>query len=314
MRRIRTDRMEQLSMKKLDRDCLRVTGSDALRFLQGMLTCDLKRAVQATSDSGLAGGFGWFLTNKGKPVGEIVFVAEGPELFWLSIPAGYGEKVRVALDHYLVADDVELVADNATFANCVYAVPNALASVTTAMLEASVPDAKDRIYRVERHAWGWSVPRGLLGPSHCELWVKDASAMPTGLRDMSVEEFRALRIDAGVAEWGVDYGEEDLILEFPTSLGISFFKGCYIGQEVVARATYRGKTNKSFARFAGEDDLVLGFLYSDKDPEKPVGKLTSVVGTRALGLVRLAALEGDGGLFQKSEGAPVRILKVDLLT
>jgi tRNA-modifying protein YgfZ len=98
------------------------------------------------------------------------------------------------------------------------------------------------------------------------------------------DELEALRIEAGTPVWGKELDETIL----PAEAGldethVSFTKGCYPGQEPIARLHYRGRPNRRLsvlevADAKPGDEILLG--------EKPVGRVTSAVPGRALGYVR----------------------------
>jgi tRNA-modifying protein YgfZ len=98
------------------------------------------------------------------------------------------------------------------------------------------------------------------------------------------QELEPLRIDAGTPAWGKEL--DDTILPAEAGLDethVSFTKGCYPGQEPIARLHYRGRPNRrlrvlEIAKASPGDEIVLG--------EKTVGRVTSAVPGRALGYVR----------------------------
>jgi len=94
--------------------------------------------------------------------------------------------------------------------------------------------------------------------------------------------YEVLRVEAGVPKYGVDMTESTIPLEANLTKALHYQKGCYIGQEVIARATYRGHMNKGLK----------GLLLGDAEPErgselrrgdKKVGFVTSVVRSVARG-------------------------------
>jgi aminomethyltransferase len=98
------------------------------------------------------------------------------------------------------------------------------------------------------------------------------SALPV----VSEATFEVLRVEAGVPKFGVDMTEATIPLEANLEKAIHYQKGCYIGQEVIARATYRGQMNQKLV------GLLLGAEAADAGAElkvgdKRVGRLTSVV-------------------------------------
>ena len=106
-----------------------------------------------------------------------------------------------------------------------------------------------------------------------------------GGEEVGQEELERWRVEAGVPRWGREIDDSILPAEAGlTETHVSFTKGCYPGQEPIARLHYRGKVNRRLRRLELEgeptsDDLVLD--------GKPVGRITSRVGDRALGYVRV---------------------------
>ena len=114
-----------------------------------------------------------------------------------------------------------------------------------------------------------------------EAWETWEEESPGGA---DAEELEPLRIDAGTPRWGRELDESVL----PAEAGldethVSFTKGCYPGQEPIARLHYRGRPNRRLRRLEVEnakpgDEILLG--------EKVVGRVTSAVPGKALGYVR----------------------------
>jgi folate-binding protein YgfZ len=82
------------------------------------------------------------------------------------------------------------------------------------------------------------------------LWERAAAA---GARPVGRRAWEGLRVEAGTLRYGVDVDAGTLLLEAPLAGAYSLTKGCYVGQEVVARVTYRGHVNRRIVglRFAG---------------------------------------------------------------
>jgi folate-binding protein YgfZ len=126
---------------------------------------------------------------------------------------------------------------------------------------------------------GAGIPNGDYGVEAHESWGEDE---PGSAAD--AEELEPLRIEAGTPAWGKELDETIL----PAEAGldethISFTKGCYPGQEPIARLHYRGRPNRRLRVLDVEDaspgdEIFLG--------EKAVGRVTSAVPGRALGYVR----------------------------
>lgn len=296
------------------RDWLRFEGADAQRFLNGMWTADLNRA--AKTEGPIAGG-AWLLNIKGKPVGTGIFLKQSPNCFWFSVPQGSGSQILESLNKLIVADDVEGTLfeanDSKAMWSEVWEFPFGLdrSFQKEPRLEPNSTGAQDVLVVAEEHDWGLRIFRGKLSVEHEELWIKSGKVLPN-LGDyplLSSKEYLKFRIEAGVPEWGIDLNSDSLILEYPVQDEISFQKGCYIGQEVVARATYRGKMTRFFCKVKGQHPLESGFVFSSANPDQPVGKLTSVNETEGLGVFRLSSLEGASEFFLKTDDGNKIFLK-----
>jgi folate-binding protein YgfZ len=128
-------------------------------------------------------------------------------------------------------------------------------------------------------------------PEEHEAWLvlggdEVLDAKPDG-EDVDEEAFERWRIESGIPRWGREIDDRVLPAEAGlTETHVSFSKGCYPGQEPIARQHYRGKLNRRLRVLAleGDDvpehdtDIVLG--------DKVVGRITSAVPGMALGYVR----------------------------
>jgi tRNA-modifying protein YgfZ len=133
--------------------------------------------------------------------------------------------------------------------------------------------------------------------------VYDASVLPHG----PAELYDMLRVEAGIGEFGTDFGPSDLPQEAGLTRVLSVDKGCYVGQETIARIHFRGHINKVLRTLSfsdvGESNLAgRGLTWNEAN----VGRVTSAVasprrGIVGLGIVRVEPPEGsrlqvqDGG-------------------
>jgi folate-binding protein YgfZ len=127
-------------------------------------------------------------------------------------------------------------------------------------------------------------------PEEHESWLvlggeEVLDARPAG-DEVDEHEFERWRIESGIPRWGREIDERIL----PAEAGldethISFTKGCYPGQEPIARQHYRGKVNRRLRVLDVEGEAEPGdeLLYE----EKTVGRITSAVNGVALGYVRV---------------------------
>ena len=110
---------------------------------------------------------------------------------------------------------------------------------------------------------------------------------------VSSEVFEILRIEAGIARFGHDMDETNVVTETNLDDAVSYTKGCYVGQEIVVRIKHRGHVAKKLTglRFQTEKRIEPGTIIKSSDG-KEIGKLTSTAfspkleATIALGYVR----------------------------
>lgn len=133
-------------------------------------------------------------------------------------------------------------------------------------------------------------PTNGLGIPAAYLWVTDADAAigelrRAGAREASEDELEAIRVANAVPRWGYEMDAKT----FPQEAGIEsravhFDKGCYLGQEAMAKIHFRGKVNRRLALIQSEDGLERGAEIVSEGAT--VGKVTSVAGSRGLAIVK----------------------------
>jgi folate-binding protein YgfZ len=97
------------------------------------------------------------------------------------------------------------------------------------------------------------------------------------------EAYDVLRVEAGIPRYGIDFTEDNLLLEVGLPDAVSFTKGCYLGQEVVERIRSRGHVNKKLVGLAIEAQESASPRDVIFSADKPVGAVTSAVQSTALG-------------------------------
>src|SRR5205823_9882893 len=135
-----------------------------------------------------------------------------------------------------------------------------------------------------------------------ELWDR---LVATGVPPIGRDAWEILRIEAGVPRFGPDMDEDTLALEVAPESAISFTKGCYVGQEVVARGTYVGQMRRKLAgiRVDGDQPPAHGDRVLKSDRE--VGFVTSGTWSPTLGSAIAIAL------LRIEEVAPTESLRID---
>jgi len=272
-------------------DRLDLTGADRVRFLHNLVTCD----VNALEPGRVARGF--FTHAKGGVLADVDVAALG-DRFRLVLPAGRGAAVREHCERYRIADRVELVErhDLAAIALRGERAPKLLERLGVAAPapgERREVDAAGVTIGVRREARGRE-PRFELETASRDRDTLVAALARAGeslgfaaAGDAAVE---CARIEDGELAWGVDYGEENFPQETGEVGAVSFTKGCYLGQEVVARIHYRGGVQRVARglRFAGEPPRRRAELFHDG---RPCGRVTSVAVSPRHGPIGLALVQ-----------------------
>lgn len=293
---------------------LTLTGRDRVRFLHGFCTNDVKR---------LAAGEGCeaFVTNlKGRVVEHIV-IAVAAEAIHLSGTAGFEEPLFSHLDRYLITDDVQIVRRSRELADLFLSGPTVLSTLNTvadgtgalvplAHRDVAVAGSQCTIQRLDLLA----VPGVLVTVPCAAVETIRGALAEAGARPAGVSVFEALRIEAGLPLFGVDVTDDNLAQEaMRTERCISFKKGCYLGQEPIARLDALGHVNRQLTamRFATDAPPATGTALLTTD-NKDAGKISSAAivpssgQVIAIGLVRSAFAKPGSELFIEVAGARVR--------
>jgi glycine cleavage system T protein len=269
---------------------VRVTGGDRVTFLQGMLSNDVVRLQPGQ------GCHAAFLTVQGKVVADLRVYAFAEHLLLDVEPAGAPGLLQ-GLERHLVADDVELSDVSAELAALSIQGPRADQVVAAAVDGVADLDLERDLDFGEGMAAAARVVVARVreaGEIGYELFVPvtDAAAVwhrvldcgrPFGLRPVGHAAFNVLRVEAGIPWYGTDIDESRLVLEAALESAVSTTKGCYLGQEVVERASARGHVNR---RLVGLRVLRGGVPRKGAIVQvegKEIGTVTSAVASPALG-------------------------------
>ena len=275
---------------------LRVSGEDAANFLQGQFTNELRGLVSGQAVYGL------WLNLKGKVVADSFVVAAGPREFWVGSYFSRAEIIRERLESHIIADDVAVENLTAGWEG----VSLFGAAGITARLGGEVPDGivfRGRREETENAEWIFPVD----SPANAGR-VRSQMAEA---REIDAVEIARRRIVAGIPAVPTDVGLGDLPNEGGLDAGaISYTKGCYLGQEVMARLKSMGQVRRRLLRVFGVGGKVPPLPAALFAGERKVGELRSAVSDGAGGFVGLAMLSllhlpRDAGLAFSAGGAPV---------
>jgi len=234
-----------------DRGILEVAGEDRVRWLDGMLTNDVRRLAPGPERSGCRA---LALTRKGGIVAE-VHVWLRPEVFWLETAAAAIPGLALHLRGHVVSDDVRLAEPGDALELLALEGPAArevlehasgrtliLAEGAVAELEiAGVASTVAAYGESGEAAFRLALPAMGAGRASEALL---AAGAPFGLVAGSEQALEILRIEAGTPRFGPELGAGVLPAEVHLEVAIAFEKGCYTGQEIVARVESRGQVRR----------------------------------------------------------------------
>ena len=266
----------------VDRGVIRVSGADARDFLQNIVTNEMDAVTPEHA------GYGALLTPQGKIISDFLVVAVPEEErggFLLDVPLLQVPDLMKRLKLYKLRAKVAL--DDLT----------EVATVVASSGGFSLPDDAGLVYADPRL------------PALGERAITDRSDVDT-LVSAEPETYHARRIALGIPDGGRDFAYGDT---FPHEAlldqlgGVSFKKGCYIGQEVVSRMQHRGTARTRIVPVVFTEGLVPEMGVEATAGSKVLGRIGSCAKGRGLAMLRLdrvadamaagEGLEGGGVAF-----------------
>lgn len=273
---------------------IRVSGSEATLFLNGLITNDVKSLAENR----------WmpaaFPTVQGRLIGA-VRVVRGKDSFLIDTDAESHEAVLKTITRFTLAGDFRVT--DVTGETALLSIQGKRAvEIVEKVFETSVSDLP-RNGAIE-------IPVAIIRATHTGEdgfdVVIDAS-QTAGLREALInagaqpvgdDTLEILRIEAGIARYGRDMDETNIVTETNLDDAVSYTKGCYVGQEIIVRIKHRGHVAKKLTGLRFKTDRVIqaGTIVKSTDGSE-IGKVTSATfsptfgTTIALGYVRYEQLE-----------------------
>lgn len=269
-------------------DRLELGGADRVRFLNGLVTAAIKELAPGT------GTQGFFTARKGGVLASFELLAHD-DSFWLELPPGRGGAITEHLQKYLLADRVTI--------SPLGVAPLLVLGAETA-LTARFGELPAALWAHRSVEFGGQTvtlqQHPQRGAPAWQLWLPEAEidgalaalTAELGARVAGSEELEVLRVRAGIPRWGLDYGEDNLPQETGLESAISYTKGCYLGQEIVARVHYRGGVQRGLVGLRLAAAAAPGAELSFED--RPVGTLGTVVTDPERGWIALAIVHRRG--------------------
>lgn len=277
---------------------LSVQGPDSAKFLQGQLTCNVLEVDSAISTPGA------YCTQKGRMLSSFQLAQRAPEHYWLRMRSDLLDNSARTLGKYIVFSKAKLLPrdDIAVFglhgADTAALLRSIFGQVPTTINGTCVADDGLLLQRDAAGTW-------------FECWLPMASASAFWQRCRAqcaaagTPYWRWLGIRAGLGEVSAATAELFIpqMLNYHLTGAVSFKKGCYTGQEIVARTHYRGQVKRHLQRAAcegpapapgseiiGPSGQALGHVVDSAAVDEGHAELLAVIGDSdlALGTTKLA--------------------------
>ena len=255
---------------------IEITGADRASFLHNFCTNHIKGLTTGQGCEAIVTSI------KGRILFHVLVFAAAESL-WIETEPGYGPALIVHLERYIITEDVQLTDRTPELAQ-LYLSGAGVEAVLQNLIPTPIelPPISGQVLlpegMVRRFGFGSArgyslvVPRTAVDTWRTKLLAAGAIEAPTEL-------FEALRIEAGFPKHGVDLTEDHLAQEANrTKLAISFTKGCYLGQEPIARIDALGQVNRLLCGVTTEGPAAFpagSEVFATRDAPAPVGHLTS---------------------------------------
>jgi folate-binding protein YgfZ len=290
---------------------IEVAGSEAVQFLNGLITNDVKALAENV----------WmhaaFPNVQGRLIAEARVLHLAGDKFLFDTEATTHERVLKTLERFTLAGDFRVT--DLTNTTALISLQGARSSQ---IIRATLGEDAAQVERGHVRSVKWNEqPLHLIRATHTaedgfDLFVNATDAVSlwdalteSGARAVGFDALDILRIEAGVPRYGVDMDETNVVLEAVSDDAVSFTKGCYIGQEIIARIHWRGHVAKKLAGIIFDEPGDVKRDDKIRTPDgKEIGRVTSVAFSPrlhrliALGLVKYDYLAPE---------TPVRIVSDD---
>src|SRR5437899_8080525 len=239
-----------------DRAKIELAGSERVPFLDGLVTTDLKIIGPGMSTYAL------LLNEKSRVLGDLRVYALADSLV-LDIDASQKDSIVRLLEKARVSDDVEF-RDLGLCGHIEVHGPSAGEAVS-AIVGTDVRSLSDNAFltfSVDRHHDGRAMRLRAFGEDGYAIWSAGArlaeaweALVRRGVTPGGRDAAEVRRIESRVPWLGADMGEDTLALEVAPESAISYTKGCYVGQETVARGTYVGQVRRKLLGLRIEEEM-----------------------------------------------------------
>ncbi|HEU4835690.1 MAG TPA: glycine cleavage T C-terminal barrel domain-containing protein [Pyrinomonadaceae bacterium] len=263
---------------------IRVSGSEAAMFLNGLITNDVKNLAQNRWIPAV------FPTVQGRLIGSVRVIRGSEPAFLIDTETASHEAVLKTVSRFTLAGDFKVADLTSETALLTVQGEKAAEVVEKVFGISNLPDNGvaetdgATIFRASHTGEdGFDIVIDSSRKAEILQSLEDAGAQPVG-----EDTFEILRVEAGIARFGQDMDETNVVPETNLDDAVSYTKGCYVGQEIIVRIKHRGHPAKKLTglRFETDQQIEPGAIIRSKENQE-LGRVTSAVVSPRLGSIGL---------------------------
>ena len=265
-----------------NRGKIRLSGKECFKFMQGMLSNDV---IKLESGSGV---YATLLNVKGKMIADLYLYKDGEQAF-LDLEQGLNKTISELLLKYRLSYKAKIEDVTDEFIQLCYIGPKSTQYLSELLnedlskldnlgfIKKNINDCEIFVIKVKRsseQSFDVYIPidsKELVE----EIVLKEFGGVKPNL--IGLDTYEVLRVEAGIPKYGVDMNDSTIPIEAGLWDGLNFEKGCYIGQEVIARIKWRGRVNRHLVGIELEGKTAASPKDKIYGGEKEIGFVTSSV-------------------------------------
>ena len=290
---------------------LLVSGSEAVMFLNGLITNDMKTLAMNSWMPAV------FPNVQGRLIASVRIIHRD-DGFLIDTESATLETTTKLLERFTFAGDFRVKDLTGETAMLSVQGKNAAEVIRVVLGDSSAMVARGQVVtpQLENGSRVTVIRATHTGEDGFDLFVDANEGQPllgllieSGAQPFGSEVAETLRIEAGIARFGIDMDETRVVTETNLDDAVSFTKGCYIGQEIIARIKYRGHVAKKLTGVLLAQDVAIESNATIlSDDEKEIGSITSAtISPRLKNTIGLAYVNYD----YLEPGTKVRVVSAE---
>jgi folate-binding protein YgfZ len=269
---------------------IRVSGSEATTFLNGLMTNDMKTLAENRWMPSV------FATVQGRLIGAVRVIRGSDPSFLIDTETPSHDAVLKTISRFTLAGDFK-VADLTAETALLTVQGQGAAEILQSTFDQAASDLSQN--NVVQASWQ-NVPITIIRATHTgedgfDIFIDSSrkaelqqALEAAGAQSVGEDTLEILRVEAGIARFGQDVDETNVIPETNLDDAVSYTKGCYVGQEIIVRIKHRGHPAKKLTglRFETDQQIEPGAVILSTENQE-IGRVTSAVISPRLGNIGL---------------------------